>query len=377
MAFNMPTYADIKAGKTTDVYFLRTERVLEERGVNPLVVAEVTSSSRDLNVFAGLDDALELLEGLPIDVYAMREGTIFYPREPVLYIVGRYLSFAHYETSLLGFLCQASGIASSAASIRLAAGTKPVISFGTRRVHPALAHVVERSAWIGGVDGVSNVSAAEALGIDASGTMPHSLIVCFGDQVAAWRAFDEVLDEKVPRVCLCDTYCDEKTESIMAAQALGGRLNSVRLDTPSSRRGSMRSIVEEVRHELDIRGFSHVGIFVSGSMHERSVAELVDIVDGFGVGTTISAAPPIDLALDIVEKEGKPCAKRGKWGGRKQVWRNWDTLEGRITSYDAHVEGMEPVLEKVMESGKPLVECDHHAAREHLLSQLEVMGERV
>ncbi|MHC1589291.1 MAG: nicotinate phosphoribosyltransferase, partial [Methermicoccaceae archaeon] len=79
MAFNMPTYADIKAGKTTDVYFLRTERVLEERGVNPLVVAEVTSSSRDLNVFAGLDDALELLEGLPIDVYAMREGTIFYP----------------------------------------------------------------------------------------------------------------------------------------------------------------------------------------------------------------------------------------------------------------------------------------------------------
>lgn len=310
--FEMPSEDDIKAGRTTDVYFIRTERVLEEKGVNPSVVAEVTSSSTNLNVFAGLHDALKLLEGLPIDVYAMREGTIFYPREPVLYIVGRYLSFARYENPLLGFLCHASGIASRAASIKLAAGDKPVISFGTRRVHPALAHVVERSAWIGGMDGVSNVSAAQALGIPASGTMPHSLIICFGDQVAAWRAFDEVLEEDVPRVCLCDTYWDEKLESIMAAQTLGDRLSAVRLDTTSSRRGNIRRIVEEVRYELDIRGFSHVGIFVSGSMDEHSVAELADIVDGFGVGTSVSAAPPIDFALDIVEKEGVPCAKRGK-----------------------------------------------------------------
>jgi len=374
--FEMPSEDDIRSGRTTDVYFLRTEKVLEQKGVNPFVVAEVTSSSTNLNVFAGLHDALELLEGLPIDVYAMREGTVFYPREPVLYIVGRYLSFARYENPLLGFLCHASGIASRAASVKLAAGDKPVISFGTRRVHPALAHMVERSAWIGGMDGVSNVSAAQALGIPASGTMPHSLIICFGDQVAAWKAFDEVLEEDVPRVCLCDTYWDEKLESIMAAQALGDRLSAVRLDTTSSRRGNMRRIVEEVRYELDIRGFSHVGIFVSGSMDEHSVAELADIVDGFGVGTSVSAAPPIDFALDIVEKEGVPCAKRGKWGGRKQVWRNWDTLEGRITPFGVHVEGMEPVLEKVMEDGRILLQSNHHDAREHLLSQLEVLRRR-
>jgi len=374
--FEMPSEDDIKAGRTTDVYFIRTERVLEEKGVNPSVVAEVTSSSTNLNVFAGLHDALKLLEGLPIDVYAMREGTIFYPREPVLYIVGKYLSFARYENPLLGFLCHASGIASRAASIKLAAGDKPVISFGTRRVHPALAHVVERSAWIGGMDGVSNASAAQALGIPASGTMPHSLIICFGDQVAAWKAFDEVLEEDVPRVCLCDTYWDEKLESIMAAQTLGDRLSAVRLDTTSSRRGNIRRIVEEVRYELDIRGFSHVGIFVSGSMDEHSVAELADIVDGFGVGTSVSAAPPIDFALDIVEKEGVPCAKRGKWGGRKQVWRNWDTLEGRITPFEAQVDGMEPVLEKVMEDGRILIQRNHHDAREHLLSQLEVLHGR-
>lgn len=374
--FEMPSEDDIRAGRTTDVYFIRTERVLEQKGVNPSVVAEVTSSSTNLNVFAGLCDALKLLEGLPIDVYAMREGTIFHPREPVLYIVGRYLSFARYENPLLGFLCHASGIASRAASVKLAAGDKPVISFGTRRVHPALAHVVERSAWIGGMDGVSNVSAAQALGIPASGTMPHSLIICFGDQVAAWKAFDEVLEEDVPRVCLCDTYWDEKLESIMAAQALGDRLSAVRLDTTSSRRGNIRRIVEEVRYELDIRGFSHVGIFVSGSMDEHSVAELADIVDGFGVGTSVSAAPPIDFALDIVEREGVPCAKRGKLGGRKQVWRNWDTLEGRITPFEARVDGMEPVLEKVMEDGTILIQSNHHDAREHLLSQLEVLRRR-
>ena len=106
----------------------------------------------------------------------------------------------------------------------------------------------------------------------------------------------------------------------MAAETLR-RLNAVRLDTPSSRRGNFRRIVEEVRWELDIRGFKNVGIFVSGGIDEAEIGELRDIVSGFGVGTSVANAKCIDFALDIVEIEGEPCAKRGKKGGKKQVYR--------------------------------------------------------
>jgi len=156
----------------------------------------------------------------------------------------------------------------------------------------------------------------------------------------------------------------------MAAETLGKRLDGVRLDTTSSRRGNMKAIVEEVRFELDIRGYKDVKILVSGSLDEESVSELRDVVDAFGVGTFISSAKPIDFALDIVEKDGVPCAKRGKLGGRKQVWRKWDDLSYALTPANTKIDGMEPILEKVMENGETLIKPDHNSARKLLLSQL-------
>ncbi len=154
------------------------------------------------------------------------------------------------------------------------------------------------------------------------GTMPHSLIIIFGDQIKAWKAFDEVMSDDVPRVALIDTYFDEKTEAILAANALNNSLNGVRLDTPSSRKGNLEEIVREVRWELDIRGHEDVKIFVSGGLDEENIEALRHSgASGFGVGTSISNAPTIDFAMDIVEIEGKPSAKRGKLGGTKQVMR--------------------------------------------------------
>src|SRR3989442_10958166 len=125
----------------------------------------------------------------------------------------------------------------------------------------------------------------------------------------------------VPRIALVDTYCDEKTEAVMAAEALGKALYGVRLDTPSSRRGNFPEIIKEVRWELDSRGFKNVKIFVSGGLDDGSVRALSATgADGFGVGTSVSNAPSVDFAMDIVEKEGKSVAKRGKLGGRKKAW---------------------------------------------------------
>ncbi len=369
---------DIDKGLTTDVYFLRAEEILKKRKINPNVVADVTTSGGDWGVLSGIWDVAALLEGKNINVYAMEEGSIFYPLEPVMFIEGEYLEFARYETGLLGFICHQSGIASKAARIRLAAGDVPVMSFGTRRQHPALAAVIERSAYIGGMDGVSNVAAAEQLGLDAMGTMPHSLIICMQDQAEAFRAFDEIVDKNVPRVCLCDTYYDEKEEVLLAVDALGKKLDSVRLDTPSSRRGDMRKIIHEVRWELDIRGYDNIGIFVSGGVDVDEIIRLRDLVDGFGVGTSVASAATIDFALDIVEIKGKPCAKRGKYGGRKQVYRNPETLEGEIAPWNSEApNGMKEMLTPLIQDGEIVREMKSlNETRDYVLQQLEILADR-
>ena len=127
---------------------------------------------------------------------------------------------------------------------------------------------------------------------------------------------------------MVDTYSDEKEEAIKAAEALQDRLDGVRLDTPSSRKGNFSQLINEIRWELDIRGFEHVDIVVSGGLDEYSIPSLSEAgADAFGVGTSVTNAPVLNLAMDIVELEGKPAAKRGKFGGSKGVWRCQDCLE--------------------------------------------------
>jgi nicotinate phosphoribosyltransferase len=316
----------IREGRVTDVYFARTLEVLRAKGLDRRVRAEFVAKQLPAGwawgVLAGVEEVAELLAGRPLTVRAMAEGEVFRPLEPVLEIEGSYQAFCVLETAVLGLLCQATGIATRAARCRIAAGPeRSLISFGARRMHPALAPMIERAAYLGGCDGVATVAAAELIGTPPMGTMPHALVLLFGDTVRAALAFDEVVDRSVPRVALIDTFNDEKFEALRVAEALGDRLAAVRLDTPGSRRGNFREILREVRWELDLRGYRHVKLFVSGGIDEATIAALRDVVDGFGVGTWISTAPVVDFAMDIVEIEGRPVAKRGKWSGSKQVYR--------------------------------------------------------
>jgi len=331
--FHIASDDEIKRAATTDIYFVRTEKVLKAKKLDKIpVVADVTASGLPRNwqwgVLCGVEEEARLFEGINTNVYSMPEGTIFTPEDyrgfhvPVMMIEGPYSAFCLYETPMLGLLCQASGIATEAARIRKAAKDKTLLSFGIRRMHPALSPMIDRAAYIGGFDAVSSLSGAKAIDAEPTGTMPHALIIMLGDQVKTWKAFDQVVEKDVPRVALVDTYYDEKIEAIMAAEALGKRLSGVRLDTPGSRRGNFAEIVKEVRWELDLRGFENVKIYVSGGLNEESVKTLSDAgAEGFGVGTSVSSAATIDFAMDIIEKQGKPCAKRGKIGGKKQVWR--------------------------------------------------------
>ena len=316
---------DIKKGLVSDVYFERTRQVLEKSNIHKTVTAEIVlkkfPAEYKWGVWTGLEESLEVLSGSNINVWAMPEGTIFDVNQPLMVIEGPYLEFGIYETALLGFLCQASGIATKAARCRMAAGEKQVVSFGARRMHPSIAPMIERNAYIGGCDGVAVVKSAEMLGLEPSGTIPHALILIMGDTVSAVKAFNEIIDKKVNRVALVDTFLDEKFEALNVAKTLGDDLFGIRLDTPGNRRGDFLSILKEVRWELDLRGFQNVKILVSGGIDEYKILELNEVVDAYGVGTSISNSPVLDYSMDIVAIEGKPIAKRGKPSGKKDIFR--------------------------------------------------------
>lgn len=364
MGFFVASDEDIKSGKVTDVYFRRVMAALEKRGINPVVTMEVRASDLPRSwpwaVFAGLEEVLELVDGMPVELRSLDEGTLFSAGQPVLSISGRYLDFCVYETALLGLICQASGIATAAARCKLAAGKRPVISFGARRMHPAIAPMIERNAYLGGCDGVAVVESAELIGQEPFGTMAHSLILCFGDERVAFEAFEESLEPGIRRVLLVDTFQDEKFGAPFAAEVLGDRLYAVRLDTPGSRRGNFLRIMQEVRWELDVRGFKHVKILVSGNLDEDKILEYNGVADSYGVGTHISNSPVVNFSADIVEVDGELRSKRGKESGVKQLWQCETCCLRKVTLADAEPascpedgELMEPLIHVQYSEGAP------------------------
>jgi nicotinate phosphoribosyltransferase len=375
--FDIVPESAIVEGRATDAYFLRTEEALEHAGRNPEVVAEVTAdqfATGAFEVFTGVKDAANLLAGYDVDVDALPEGTLF-DGGPVMRIEGPYLEFCRLETSLLGFLSHASGIATAALEARRAAPDSSILSFGARHVHPSIATVVERNALLAGLDGFSHVAAGDQLDRTASGTMPHALMICFGpgNQEDAWRAFDEAVDEKTPRIALCDTYDDEADEAIRAAE-MG--FDSVRLDTTGSRRGDFRHIIRETRWELDAEGHEDVEIFVSGGITPETIRELRDVADGFGVGSYISNADPVDFALDIVEIGGEPAAKKGKLSGTKSVYRTPDGGHHVALADEPGPTDGESLLEPLVRDGEVVAEFDLDAAIDRAAADARRVGFR-
>jgi nicotinate phosphoribosyltransferase len=311
---------DVLSGESADIYFVRTVDILRAEGINPVATMEVFTSRA--GVVCGLEEVKALLaEVLPADnreVWALTEGETMTEKEVVLRITAPYQSYGIYETAIIGILAHCSGWATAAQECVAVAGSIPIISFGARHVHPLVAGVMDYSAMVGGCTGCSSIAGARLSGVSAAGTMPHALIIVVGDTVKATILFDKHMPPEVPRVSLVDTFKDEAEESLRVAEALGEKLQSVRLDTPGERGRVTVDLVKEVRARLDLAGFKHVGIFVSGGFDPARIAHFLERgapVDGFGVGSYISGAKPIDFTADLHEVEGKPIAKRGRIPG--------------------------------------------------------------
>lgn len=317
------------------------------------------------------DDFLHYLAALRFagDVYALPEGTIFFPNEPVLRVTAPILEAQLVESYLLNVINLATTICSKAARVIMAAKGKGVYDFSLRRAQgPDAALAAARSSYIAGCAGTSNVLAGALYNIPLAGTMAHSFIMSFRDELESFRNYAWTFPDST--TLLVDTYDYKKgiQNAIQAAgelEAEGHKLRAIRLDS-----GNLAAISKLARSLLDAHGLRYVKILASGNLDEYKIERLLRaraMIDSFGVGTNMgvsSDAPYLDVIyklsqIDDLEGNGYPVMKLSQskvtYPGRKQVFR----IADRRRAYLKDIIGLEgekvagkPLLEKVMENGK-------------------------
>jgi nicotinate phosphoribosyltransferase len=316
-------------------------------------------------IFRG--DFLEHLRGLRFTglVRALPEGTFVFPGEPLLEVTAPAVEAQLVESYLLNRIHLASLIASKAARCVEAAPGRTLVDFALRRAHGEdAALAVARSSYLAGFAATSNVLAGKRFGIPVAGTMAHSYVEAFADELESFRAFARSFPDGT--TLLVDTY-DTLGGARHAAQvgrelaAAGHHLRAVRLDS-----GDLAELAKGVRAILDEAGLPEVEIFASGNLDEHELAGLLAAgapIGGFGVGSrmgTSADAPFLDMVYKLVEFDGRPVLKLSKGKatlpGAKQVWRVAGT-RGRAHDVlglagEAGPEGGEPLLREVMRAGR-------------------------
>ncbi|WMN12723.1 nicotinate phosphoribosyltransferase [Marivirga salinae] len=367
-------------------------------------------------IFAGLENLLDILEDLSFTkkdldflkaqgfdrkfleylkefefkgkVYSVSEGDVVFPTRPVVRVEGNIIEAQLIETVLLNILNFQSLIATKASRIKLVAPDRTLIDFGMRRAHAFGSYHASRAAIIGGFDASSHVMAGRDFGIPVSGTMAHSFIQSYDDELSAFRAFAKVRPDDC--VLLVDTYDTLKSgipNAIKVAKEMeadGHKLKAIRLDS-----GDLSYLAKKSRKMLDQEGLEYVKIAASNQLDEYVIKSLLEQgapIDVMGVGTNLVTGKP-DAALDGVYKlaytKGKARIKLSEnkakitLPGKKQVFRLRDSQQRLIggdlvTLEDENsVEEMfhpfeadksmkfsdcqqEPLLKMVMKNGKRL-----------------------
>ncbi len=296
------------------------------------------------------------------DVWAMPEGTIAFPGEPLLRVTAPLAEAQLAETSLLAIVHLQTLVASKAARITASAAGRPVIEFGSRRAHGIEAGVLAaRAAFIGGCQGTSNTYAGFRFGIPVYGTQAHSWIMAYEDEATAFCRFLDIFPEGA--TLLVDTYAVRA--AINKIIALGRKPRGIRLDS-----GDILADSVWARKRLDDVGWTDVQIFVSGDLDENRIADLLHrgaCIDSFGVGTALSTscdAPYLGVIYKLVEVEiegevrgtAKFSEEKKTYPGAKQVFR----FVGEDGRYCGDVIGLagetypnsQPLLEPVMRKGQ-------------------------
>ena len=322
------------------------------------------------------------------DVYAVLEGTPVFANEPLLEIVAPLPQAQLVETLVMNQIHVQTLLATKAQRVVTAAGDRPVIDFGARRIHGIDAAIKgARAFYIGGVAATSNVLAGKQFGIPVTGTMAHSYIQAHQDEAAAFRKFARLYPDTVLLVDTYDTLAGV-SKVIALAKTLGEdfQVKAVRLDS-----GNLLALSKETRRLLDRAGLSRVEIFASGGLDEERIAQLISAnapIDGFGVGSSMGVsddAPVLDIAYKLCEYAGQGRLKlsTGKpvLPGRKQVFRMMEKdrdVSDVIARADEDLPGR-ALLVPVMRNGKRLkTGCVNlKSAREYAQQQIARLPDRV
>jgi nicotinate phosphoribosyltransferase len=410
------------SGLLTDLYELTMAAGYLETGFDARATFELFVRSlpprRNYLVAAGLDQALDFLENVRFsneeiaylreqrvfartsgdffeylaqfrfsgDVWAMPEGTVLFPGEPILRVTAPIVEAQIVETFLLATINFQTMIASKAARVCRAAGGRPVVEFGTRRAHGIESGVLAaRAAVIGGCQGTSNVSAGHQFGIPIYGTQAHSWIMAHEDEEEAFRKFLDIFPDHA--VLLVDTY--DVRAAVEKIISMGRKPWGVRLDS-----GDLAADSVWARQRLDEAGWKDVMVFASGDLDEDRISSLLAEgakIDAFGVGTalvTSNDSPTLGVIYKLVEIEiggevrsaAKFSAAKVTYPGRKQVYR-FSNPDGSFTSdviglVEENFPGAETLLEPVMAGGKRSVpRTNVDAARERCLQQRACLPE--
>jgi nicotinate phosphoribosyltransferase len=316
------------------------------------------------------------------DVHAMPEGTAFFADEPFLRVTAPLPQAQLIETRLINLLHFQTLVASKAARMILAAPGKLMVDFGLRRAHGAEAGLLAaRASYIAGFAGTATVLADKIFGIPIYGTMAHSFIQSYDDEMEAFEEFARARPQNL--TLLIDSYDTEAAAHKVVALAprlrgSGITIAAVRLDS-----GDLIALSKSVRRILDDGALREVRIFASGGLTEDSVASVLRAgapIDGFGMGTSLTTSsdvPSLDCVYKLQEYAGLSRRKRstGKatWPGRKQVWRSYGA-DGRmladVLSIESDQHNGDPLLELAMEGGRriapspPLAALRERAARD-------------
>ena len=359
---------------------------------------------RNFLVAAGLEQALEFLEGVRFsaddvaflrkhllfrniedeffsyladfrftgDVWAVREGTLVFPGEPLLRVTAPILQGQILETSLLATLSYQTMVASKAARVVTAAAGRQVVDFGARRAHGVESSVLAaRASVIGGCLGTSNTLAGRLQGIGVYGTQAHSWIMAHENESEAFAQFLNVFPEGA--VLLVDTY--DVRGAVKRIISAGRKPAGIRLDSGDLVRDSRWA-----RRQLDRAGWKDVRIFASGDLDEYRIAALLRkgaAIDSFGVGSALATpgdAPQLSMIYKLVEVErggkireaAKLTHAKATYPGRKQVYRyskaNGEFRSDRIALESEPANGGEPLLVEVMRGGRRVSAAEPVAA---------------
>ncbi len=284
------------------------------------------------------------------DMYAMPEGTIMYPNEPIITVVAPLVDAQLIETALLLQVNHQSLIATKTNRIVRAAGGRPVSDFGARRAHNVDAAVYgARAAYIGGASGTATVLAGKMFGIPISGTMAHSWVMSFENEYQAFRAYAESYPDST--VLLVDTYDVLKSgvpNAIRTAREvlapLGKRLKGIRLDS-----GDLAYLSKEARKMLDEAGLEDCIIVASNSLDEYTILSLHQqeaLIDSYGVGEkliTSSTTPVFGAVYKLAAiKKGEDFLPKIKISetvekitnpGLKEIYRVYDREGKAVADY--------------------------------------------